>query len=135
MKSKKVQHFEKPDEFWNDFGKKLKLLRIQKGWTQPDLEKASGISQASISRIEAGKERCLLQTKVKLYNALEIDDDSNGNLFQESENTDMSQKDELLEHYRAELQQLRKELDYLREEISQYRTSPLGENHGAKRKS
>ena len=54
------------------FGKRLKNLRIEKGMTQLDLEVASGVTEADISRIENGKQNIEFYTLVKLASALDL---------------------------------------------------------------
>ena len=38
----------------DDLGKEIKLLRKEKNWSQDDLEKYSGITKRTISKIEKG---------------------------------------------------------------------------------
>ena len=38
-------------------GERVRGLRVQKGWTQPELAEASGIDQSTISKIENGETR------------------------------------------------------------------------------
>lgn len=44
--------------------------RIQKGWTQYELAKRSGVSHTTISRIEALEYQPLLETLLKIADAL-----------------------------------------------------------------
>jgi HTH-type transcriptional regulator, competence development regulator len=53
-------------------GRKIKQVRLSKGMTQMDLEVASGITEADISRIENGKQNIEFFTLVKLAQSLEI---------------------------------------------------------------
>jgi len=55
----------------NEFGKKIKELRLKKGWNKSQLSRRSGVSQPSISRIEKGEQK-RVGTFIKnaLYDAL-----------------------------------------------------------------
>ena len=55
------------------FGKQLKRLREEKGYSQLDLEVGSGINRTEISRIENGLKNIEFATIVKLAIALEIE--------------------------------------------------------------
>lgn len=48
----------------------LTEARIQKGWTQYELAKRSGVSHTTISRIEALEYQPLLETLLKIADAL-----------------------------------------------------------------
>ncbi len=62
-----------------EFGKTIKDARTKKGWSQGKLSKEAGISQGSISRIEAGSQKNLTKaTKDALLQALGINDDDIG---------------------------------------------------------
>lgn len=54
------------------FGRRLKFLRENKGFTQLDLELESGINRTEISRIENGQKNIEFVTIVKLSEALDI---------------------------------------------------------------
>ena len=51
--------------------KKLKMLRIEKEYTQDDLARKSGVSRASIVQIERGKQLPCLETAKKIAKALD----------------------------------------------------------------
>jgi transcriptional regulator with XRE-family HTH domain len=53
--------------------KTLKQLRELKPWTQEDLRKATGITIASISRIENRTQKPTPKTKIKIANAFGIE--------------------------------------------------------------
>lgn len=55
------------------FGKRFKQLRKQKGKTQLDIEVATGINNGDISRIENGKTNIEFITIAKLAEALEVE--------------------------------------------------------------
>jgi transcriptional regulator with XRE-family HTH domain len=55
------------------FGKRLKHLRKEKGKTQLDIEVATGINNGDISRIENGKTNIEFITIAKLAEALDIE--------------------------------------------------------------
>lgn len=40
---------------WKGFGKRLRALRLQRGWTQEDLAMAANSNHRSISRYEGGR--------------------------------------------------------------------------------
>lgn len=54
-------------------GKKLRKARVRKGMTQPQLSKASGVSERTIRNIETGKKSTTLETLQLLCNELSID--------------------------------------------------------------
>jgi HTH-type transcriptional regulator, competence development regulator len=54
------------------FGKRLRNLRQEKGWSQLDLEIESGINRTEISRIENGLKNIEFMTIVKLADTLGI---------------------------------------------------------------
>ncbi len=51
---------------------KLKALRKERGWKQPDLAKKSGLSPGYIARLETGRHDPKLSTLVKLAKALGV---------------------------------------------------------------
>jgi transcriptional regulator with XRE-family HTH domain len=53
--------------------KTVKQLRELKPWTQDDLRKATGLTIASISRIENGSQKPTPKTKIKIASALGIE--------------------------------------------------------------
>lgn len=55
------------------FGKRLKQLRKEKGKTQLDIEVATGINNGDISRIENGKTNIEFITIAKLAEALDVE--------------------------------------------------------------
>ena len=52
------------------FGQRVRSMRKQRGLTQRDLEKLSGLSNAAISLVEQGKRDPSLKTSMKLADAL-----------------------------------------------------------------
>lgn len=56
-----------------NFGKRLRSIRIAKGLSQLDLEVESGINRTEISRIENGLKNIEFLTIVKLAEALDAD--------------------------------------------------------------
>jgi transcriptional regulator with XRE-family HTH domain len=56
-------------------GKNLKRIRTEKGISQGDIVKASGIDKAMISNIENGKTNPTLSTITKLAKALGVSSD------------------------------------------------------------
>lgn len=55
------------------FGERVKALRTQKGWTQGDLAKQSGVGQSAISMLESGQSRPQAGTLAKPAKALGVD--------------------------------------------------------------
>ena len=55
-----------------NFGERLRLARINKSWSQVDLSEKSGVSQATISKIERGDQERSVHTPI-LAAALEVD--------------------------------------------------------------
>ena len=51
-------------------GRRVKIARIRRGWTQEKLAEAAGISPTHMSNIETGTTRVSLTTLVRLANAL-----------------------------------------------------------------
>ena len=51
---------------------RLKALRKERGWKQPDLAKKSGLSPGYIARLETGRHDPKLSTLVKLAKALDV---------------------------------------------------------------
>lgn len=60
------------NNFKQDFGKKLKELRLNKGLTQEELFFKSTVSRSHIGMIEKGKRDITLSAIFKLSRALEI---------------------------------------------------------------
>jgi HTH-type transcriptional regulator, competence development regulator len=56
-----------------NFGKRLKELRLKKKFSQLDVEIASGINRTEISKIENGLKNIEFYTIIKLAEALEIE--------------------------------------------------------------
>lgn len=54
------------------FGRRVRLLREQRGWSQGDLAKASGVGQSQISKIEAGDQDARVGTARRLAQALGV---------------------------------------------------------------
>ncbi len=48
-------------------------LRLDKGWTQSELARRSGVSQATLSRVEKGTQEPRPLTLVKLADALDVE--------------------------------------------------------------
>jgi transcriptional regulator with XRE-family HTH domain len=53
------------------FGKNVRALRLEKGWTQEDLADRSGLATVQISRVERGAREVRLTTLLRLVAALE----------------------------------------------------------------
>lgn len=54
------------------FGKKLRTLRLAKGWSQEDLGHRAGIGQQHISDLETGKKEACLDLIVALADSLDV---------------------------------------------------------------
>lgn len=55
-----------------DFGDRLHDLRTQRGWSQMDLARASGVSNVTISNIEGGNAEPKISTLRSLARALDV---------------------------------------------------------------
>jgi transcriptional regulator with XRE-family HTH domain len=53
-----------------DLAMRLKALRKERGWTQPDLARRAGLSAGYIARLETGRHDPKLSTLVRLAKAL-----------------------------------------------------------------
>lgn len=53
------------------FGKNVRALRVEKGWTQEDLADRAELTSVQISRVERGVREIRLTTLVRLVKALE----------------------------------------------------------------
>lgn len=56
--------------------KTIKELRELKPWTQADLRKATGLTIATISRIENGTQKPTPKTKIKIASAFRVEPSS-----------------------------------------------------------
>ncbi|MBQ8459596.1 helix-turn-helix transcriptional regulator [bacterium] len=56
-----------------EIGKRIKSIRISKGYTQEKLSEMADISQRALSKIEIGENFITAETLDNLLNALEID--------------------------------------------------------------
>lgn len=61
------------NEFYEDFGKKLTLLRIQNGLKQEDLAKLIGVSKPTIANYENGIRKVPLEVLTELSSILHAD--------------------------------------------------------------
>ncbi|MGD2246093.1 MAG: helix-turn-helix domain-containing protein [Candidatus Aminicenantes bacterium] len=102
-------------------GKRIKLLRLERGLSQGDVEKASGVCRSHISSIESGKvinpglhtlERLATALKVSISYLMHFDEKSLRRRIRETEKRKKEQKSrkELLERREKEIKKLRKEL-------------------------
>ena len=55
-----------------NIGKRIRLFRENRGWSQETLAQESGVPQATISKSERGKVNPLFETVLKISGALEI---------------------------------------------------------------
>lgn len=69
----KVPLKEKPAKKLIEIGKKIKNIRIEKGISQQELSKLTGITQADISRIERGFTNFKIMRLLKILKILKID--------------------------------------------------------------
>jgi transcriptional regulator with XRE-family HTH domain len=102
-------------------GKRIRLLRLERGITQDDIEKAAGISRSHLSKIESGKvenpglltlERIAKALKVSISYLLHFDERSLKKRILEVEKRKKEQrrKKEVLELREKEIKRLKKEL-------------------------
>ncbi len=59
------------DEAPQAFGRNVRAVRVEHGWTQEDLSARSGLAVVQISRIERGVREVRLTTIIRLIVALE----------------------------------------------------------------
>jgi len=60
------------DQLKKKFGKRIIMLREQKGWSQSDFARACNKDRQAIEKLENGKVNPTLFTLLELANALEI---------------------------------------------------------------
>lgn len=60
------------DQLKKEFGKRIIMLREQKGWSQSDFARACNKDRQAIEKLENGKVNPTLYTLLELANALEI---------------------------------------------------------------
>ncbi|MFN4364765.1 helix-turn-helix domain-containing protein [Chryseobacterium hispalense] len=60
------------DQLKKEFGKRIIMLREQKGWSQSDFARACNKDRQAIEKLENGKVNPTLFTLLELANALEI---------------------------------------------------------------
>jgi Predicted transcription factor, homolog of eukaryotic MBF1 len=60
------------DKLKKEFGKRIIMLREQKGWSQSDFARACNKDRQAIEKLENGKVNPTLYTLLELANALEI---------------------------------------------------------------
>ncbi len=54
-------------------GRKIKLLRVEKGWSQTDLAREAGLSQPFVSHLERNAAAPSMPTIEKLAKVLDVD--------------------------------------------------------------
>jgi len=54
------------------FGANVRQARLDRGWTQEDLSRATGLATVQISRIERGQREIRLTTLIRLVDGLGI---------------------------------------------------------------
>lgn len=54
------------------FGRRLRVLRISRGWSMAELEKRSGVSRHTIVYVEAGVQHPYSRTIYKLARGLDV---------------------------------------------------------------
>jgi transcriptional regulator with XRE-family HTH domain len=65
-------------EVMANFGRNVRRIRLEKGFTQEELAESAGISQVQIARIESGKINTSISTVVAIAKALGVGE---GELF------------------------------------------------------
>jgi len=58
-----------------DFGARVRLQRLQKGWTQERLAREAGISTAFVGHIERGTRTASIETLVAIANCMDVSTD------------------------------------------------------------
>jgi len=61
------------DELYRILGARIKLIRVQRGLSQNQLAAAVGLSRASMSNVENGRQRLLAHNLVAIGQALAVD--------------------------------------------------------------
>ena len=61
------------DQWYRDFGAKLRLLRENRGLTQGGLATSVGLTRTSLTNIEKGRQKVLLHTVMEIAAALSVD--------------------------------------------------------------
>lgn len=106
-------------------GKRIRLLRLERGLSQVDIEKAAGISRSHLSNIESGKienpglhtlERIAKALKISISYLLHFDEQSLKRRIQavEKRKREQRRKKEVLEQREQEIRRLKKELRKLK---------------------
>ena len=106
-------------------GKRIKILRLERGLTQGDIEEATGVSRSHISKIERGKianpgldtlEKIAQALKVSVSFLFHFDERTLKKRIQAMERRKKDQKREmqLLESKEKEIRNLKKELRALK---------------------
>jgi len=106
-------------------GKRIRLLRLERGLSQVDIEKAAGISRSHLSNIESGKienpglhtlERISAALKVSVSYLFHFDEQSLKRrvLAVEKRKKEQKRKKQVLEQREKEIRRLKKELRKLK---------------------
>jgi transcriptional regulator with XRE-family HTH domain len=61
-----AMHKESPDEMYREFGSRVRVHRLKQGLGQADVATHLGLTRASISNLEAGRQRPLLHQVLAL---------------------------------------------------------------------
>ena len=64
--------YHKSEDFYIAFGKQVRFLRKEKGFSQRELGLRADIEKSTVQRIERGLMNCTLKTLLRLANALEL---------------------------------------------------------------
>jgi transcriptional regulator with XRE-family HTH domain len=106
-------------------GKRIRLLRLERGLSQVDIEKAAGISRSHLSNIESGKienpglhtlERIAAALKISISYLFHFDEQSLKRrvLAAEKRKKEQKRKKQMLEQREKEIRRLKKELRKLK---------------------
>lgn len=60
------------DQFYEQFGAKIRLARVQAGLSQEELGRRVGLTRSSISNVEKGRQHSLAHMVVEFATALDI---------------------------------------------------------------
>jgi transcriptional regulator with XRE-family HTH domain len=61
------------DDLYRSIGLLVRAARLRKRWNQEDLAEAVGLTRSSIANVEAGRQRLLLHSAIRIADALDVE--------------------------------------------------------------